>query len=85
MLSAEPRRLPVAIFLMNFGTSMCVGHAPVQGASKQFRQRFDSITAAWARMGDAGLRRVLESLHSVVAGFASGSTSLVWTMALWFH
>ena len=31
--------LPLAIFLMNRGTSMCVGQAAVQGASKQYRQR----------------------------------------------
>jgi beta-ureidopropionase len=35
MTRADPRRLPLAIFLMNAGTSMCVGHARVHGASKQ--------------------------------------------------
>src|SRR5277367_5354226 len=43
---AEPRRLSVVIFFMNEGTSMWVGHAMVQGASKQKRQRAAS-TAAW--------------------------------------
>src|SRR5271155_1771563 len=43
---AEPRRLSVEIFFMNEGTSMWVGHAMVQGASKQKRQRAAS-TAAW--------------------------------------
>ena len=33
MTRAEPVRLRLAIFLMNAGTSMCVGHARVQGAS----------------------------------------------------
>src|SRR5260370_14636699 len=45
MASAEPRRFPVAIFLMNRGTSMWVGHAVAQGASKQYRQRVDSPRA----------------------------------------
>src|ERR1700682_1011527 len=45
MASAEPRRFPVAIFLMNRGTSICVGHAVAQGASKQYRQRLDSTMA----------------------------------------
>src|SRR5271155_3021374 len=44
---AEPRRLSVVIFFMKDGTSMCVGHAIVQGASKQKRQRAAS-TAAWS-------------------------------------
>src|SRR5580692_5946964 len=43
---ADPSRLPLAIFLMNRGTSMCVGQAMVQGASKQYRQRFASVRAA---------------------------------------
>jgi hypothetical protein len=45
IVNAEPRELPLAIFLMKLGTSMCVGQAAVQGASKQFRQRVASITA----------------------------------------
>src|SRR5580698_11085438 len=43
---AEPRKLSVEIFLMKDGTSMWVGQAKVQGASKQKRQRAAS-TAAW--------------------------------------
>jgi len=35
MTRAEPRRFPEAIFLMKAGTSICVGQAKVQGASKQ--------------------------------------------------
>ena len=35
IVRAEPRRLPEEIFLMNFGTSMCVGQAAAQGASAQ--------------------------------------------------
>ena len=35
MVRAEPARFPLAIFLMKAGTSMCVGQAPVHGASKQ--------------------------------------------------
>src|SRR5215469_3538267 len=46
MVIAEPRRLPAAIFLMKRGTSMWVGHAAVQGASKQKRQRLASTTAS---------------------------------------
>jgi hypothetical protein len=37
--------------LIKPGTSMCVGHAAVQGASKQLRQRSASITAAWGASG----------------------------------
>src|SRR5580704_16546418 len=43
---AEPRKLSVVIFFMKDGTSMWVGQATVQGASKQKRQRAAS-TAAW--------------------------------------
>src|SRR5438477_4840428 len=48
---ALPRRLPEAIFLMNAGMSMCVGHARVHGASKQNRQRLASILALCGRNG----------------------------------
>src|ERR1700679_690243 len=51
MVRADPARLPLAIFLMNFGTSICVGHAVAQGASKQKRQRLASGTAAWRSNG----------------------------------
>src|SRR5271154_966834 len=40
---ALPRMLPVAIFLMNAGISICVGQARVHGASKQYKQRLASI------------------------------------------
>ena len=43
---AEPARLPLAIFLMKAGTSMCVGHARVHGASKQKRHRLASKMAS---------------------------------------
>ena len=33
IVRAEPTRLPVAIFLMNDGMSISVGHARMQGAS----------------------------------------------------
>src|SRR5271156_1293664 len=46
MVRAEPERFPLAIFLMNRGTSICVGQAPAQGASKQKRHRFASVMAA---------------------------------------
>src|SRR5204863_9982343 len=49
--AADPRRLPDAIFLMKRGTSMWVGQAPAQGASKQYRQRLASTTAARASNG----------------------------------
>ena len=42
---ADPRMFPLAIFLMNRGTSMCVGQAAAHGASKQNRQRFASTSA----------------------------------------
>src|SRR5688572_26302459 len=42
---AEPRRLALAIFLMNRGTSMWVGQAAVHGASKQKRHRLASASA----------------------------------------
>ena len=51
IVRADPRRFPLAIFLMNPGTSMCVGHAAVHGASKQFRQRLASTTAACGANG----------------------------------
>ena len=35
MVSALPRTLPLAIFLMKVGTSMDVGHALMHGASAQ--------------------------------------------------
>src|SRR5580658_5283383 len=42
---ADPRKLFVEIFLMKAGTSICVGQAIVQGASKQKRHRAASIAA----------------------------------------
>src|SRR5258708_14943257 len=48
IVSAEPCKLPLEIFLMNRGTSMCVGHAAVHGASKQKRQRLASTTYSCA-------------------------------------
>src|ERR1700685_1961138 len=48
---AEPRKLPVEIFLMNAGTSMWVGQAMVHGASKQYRQRAASTAACRDVMG----------------------------------
>src|ERR1700683_2975301 len=51
IVSAEPRRFSRAIFPMNFGTSICVGHAAMQGASKQLRQRFASTRAACGANG----------------------------------
>jgi len=47
MTRAEPFRLLVLIFFMNDGTSIRVGQALMQGASKQYRQRFASIIACW--------------------------------------
>src|ERR1039457_1406926 len=51
MVVAEPRRLRVEIFLMKRGTSICVGQATVQGASKQKRQRIASTVAACGSNG----------------------------------
>jgi hypothetical protein len=54
MVMAEPRRLPLEIFLMKRGTSMWVGQAAVQGASAQKRQRLASTVASW--LVNAGCR-----------------------------
>jgi hypothetical protein len=44
--------------LINDGTSMLVGHAVAQGASKQYKQRSDSKTAcACVNRGVASLKR----------------------------
>src|SRR5580704_449797 len=51
MVRAEPERLPLAIFLINRGTSICVGHAAAQGASKQKRHRLASGNAACRSSG----------------------------------
>ena len=51
MVRAEPRRIPVEIFLMNFGISMCVGQACVQGASKHIKHRAASTAASLAVSG----------------------------------
>ena len=51
MVRAEPRRFPVEIFLMNFGISMCVGQACVQGASKHIKHRAASTAASLAVSG----------------------------------
>src|SRR5580698_7164745 len=48
---AEPSRLPLAIFLMNLGTSIWVGQACAHGASKQNKHRCASVTAAVASNG----------------------------------
>src|ERR1700693_5506224 len=46
IVRADPSRFPVEIFLMNFGMSICVGQAWVQGASKHIIQRADSVIAS---------------------------------------
>ena len=61
-----PRTLPLAIRLMNPGTSMCVGQAPMQGASKQSRHRLASITAACGTSG--GLSSLNRSRSSGSSG-----------------
>ena len=55
MVWAEPRRLPSAMRLMKEGTSMLVGQAVAQGASKQYKQRSASSRAC------EGLKRGLAS------------------------
>jgi hypothetical protein len=45
IVRAEPSSLPVAIFRMNCGMSMCVGQACTHGASVQNRHRFASAIA----------------------------------------
>src|SRR5437899_8545850 len=66
MVAAEPRRLPVEIFLMNRGTSMWVGQAAAHGASKQYRHLLDSTSAD--RESNGGLisakRRASSSVES---------------------
>src|SRR5664279_2743587 len=64
MRNAEPRRLPVAMRLMNPGTSMCVGQAVVHGASKQYRQRFASTSAACGWSGGFSSRKRVRSCGS---------------------
>src|SRR4029079_3541661 len=66
MRRAEPRRFPVLMRLINPGTSIWVGQAAVQGASKQFRQRLASMTAAWGASG--GLISVNRSRSSRSSG-----------------
>src|SRR5215510_2488747 len=62
MVRAEPRRLPCAIFLMKRGTSMCVGQAAMQGASKQYRQRLASVRAdCWSKGGWSSGKRATSS------------------------
>lgn len=66
IVRAEPIKLPLAIFLMNFGTSMCVGHACVHGASKQYKHLFASGTAAC--LSKAGCRSGKRNPISGLAG-----------------
>src|SRR5260370_35008915 len=56
MVRAEPRRFPVEIFLMNFGISMCVGEASVQGASKHIKHQEASTAVSWAARHDNSTR-----------------------------
>ena len=46
IVSAEPRRFPVAIFLMKRGTSMCVGHAQCRARRNNKGSAFASTTAS---------------------------------------
>ena len=62
MVRADPAIFPLAIFLMKRGTSMCVGHAVAQGASKQKRQRLASgIAACRSRAGCRSPKRAAVS------------------------
>src|SRR5271163_3652134 len=72
MVVAEPRRFPDAIFLIKRGTSMWVGQAAVHGASKQFRQRFASITAACEAKG--GCR---SSKRSAISGLGTNAPCIL--------
>jgi hypothetical protein len=59
MVRAAPRRLPSAMRLMNEGTSMLVGQAVAQGASKQYRQRSASSNACdGVKRGVASAKRL---------------------------
>ena len=65
--------LPLAIFLMKRGTSMCVGQAAVQGASKQLRHLLASVTADWrsragCRSGNCARLRASGSSGALMAG-----------------
>ena len=51
IVRAAPTSLCVAIFLIKPGTSIPVGHAAMQGASKQYKHRSASTTASWGRSG----------------------------------
>ncbi len=67
MVTRRPAQIPAAIFLMKRGTSMCVGHASAQGASKQYRQRFASTSASCGVK--AGCR---SGKRSAISGFRAG-------------
>src|SRR5579871_3445335 len=68
---AAPRTFPVMMRLMNPGTSIRVGQACVQGASKQYRQRAASI-AAW-RAFNGGVMSA--KLCSYLSGVSFGAVS----------
>jgi hypothetical protein len=78
---AEPSKLPLAIFLMNFGTSMWVGHAAMHGASKQYRHLWASITAAVGSNGGCKSAKRVEI--SAVPGACA--TKLVNSLMKWIH
>jgi len=61
IVSDEPRRLPLAIFLMNRGTSMCVGHATMAG-SIEAKTSIDSLrtSAADLQTADGSPRKTSE-------------------------
>src|SRR5258708_39506951 len=72
IVNAEPNRFPLEIFLMKRGTSIWVGHAPAQGASKQYRQRFASTTASCGRNAGCSSGN-LSAMEPMLYAFTSGS------------
>src|SRR5215470_15853668 len=68
---AEPRRLPVRIWRMNWGTSIPVGQALMQGASWQNRQREPSSNACEGVKGGLMSAKFLSSCSSGSLGDSS--------------
>src|ERR1017187_8846985 len=76
---ALPRMLPVAIFLMNAGMSMCVGQARVHGASKQYKQRLASIFELWGANG--GLMSAKFFSYSASVNFGARFLIIIFSVA----
>src|SRR5882724_6515405 len=71
MVLAEPRRLPVRIWRINWGTSIPVGQAFMQGASWQNRHREPSSRACPGLRGGLMSAKFFSSCSSASLGAAS--------------